>query len=82
MGVSRGMKEWLFLNFTAKFCVAFKKDSMGGLKPLFKMQRLCTRAECYNGMFPIKNGVPGLLLAALYLRQCRVVETFRFVGEG
>ncbi len=82
-GASRGTKEWPFWNFTAKFCVTFKRDGTGGLKRLFKMQRLCARAECYNGMFPIKkNGVPGLILAALYLRQCRVVETFRFVWEG
>ncbi len=28
-----------------------------------------------------KNGVSWLLLAALYLRKCRVVETFRIVWE-
>ncbi len=64
-GVSGGMKEWPFLNFTAKFCVAFKRDSTGGLKRLFKMQGLCTRAECYNGMFPIKKRGPRAFIGCI-----------------
>ncbi len=54
----------------------FKRDGTGGLKRLFKMQRLCTRAECYNGMFPIKKR--GLILAFI---GCIIPKTMPSCGD-